>query len=135
MNHDTRAKIDRDLLVYGTAFTRKTEAGYEHLPAAEIITQRRLPGKPEEIVRPIDLLSQEIAQLELNALGELRRFINAEYEQRVRFIPGLTPEEAALPTKLHMVKAVRDRTGLGLVDSKNLVDGWFASRNHNKEGG
>ena len=135
MNHDTREKMDRDLVIYGTAFVRKTEAGYEHLPAAEILTERRLPGKPHEHIRPLDLLEARILELETPQLGELRRFINHEYEQRVRFIPGLTEEEAALPNKLEMVKAVRNRTGLGLVDSKNLVDGWFSRGPNNKEGG
>jgi hypothetical protein len=59
-------------------------------------------------------------------LGWLRRFVNAEYENRIRFMPGLTEEEQALlaSSKLDCIKAIRNRTNLGLADAKELVERW-----------
>jgi len=59
-------------------------------------------------------------------LGMLRRFVNAAFEERVRSAMTLTEEEQQLlsRSKIDCVKAVRMRTGLGLADSKELVDRW-----------
>jgi ribosomal protein L7/L12 len=59
-------------------------------------------------------------------LGTLRRFVNTEFEARMRHCSALTEEEQQLlaRSKIDCVKAVRERTGLGLADSKELVDRW-----------
>ena len=59
-------------------------------------------------------------------LGTLRRFVNAEFEARMKRVNGLTEEEQQLlaRSKIDCVRAVRERTGLGLADSKEIVDRW-----------
>jgi hypothetical protein len=59
-------------------------------------------------------------------LGLLRRFVNSEFENRIRFTKGLTEGEQKLlaKSKIDCIRAVRDRTGLGLADCKELVDRW-----------
>jgi hypothetical protein len=68
-----------------------------------------------------DLIAQ-VGVLSLIDLGHLRRVVNGEYETRLRFMPTMTDEERALPSKLDRVKAVRNRTGLGLADAKEFVE-------------
>ena len=74
----------------------------------------------------VDEMITAIQSLSDIDLGMLRRFVNDAFESRVRFFNGLTEEERQLLTssKLDCIKAVRRRTGLGLADSKELVERW-----------
>lgn len=74
----------------------------------------------------VEALVTEATALPDLDLGLLRRFANSEFENRIRHTKGLTEDEQALlsKSKLDCVRAVRERTGLGLADSKELVDRW-----------
>lgn len=122
MNRETREKMDRDLHVYGNAYVRKVGAVYEHLPAEEIVVERGRIGGGVRRTRAIDLMMEVIGGLEIKEISELRSFLNTLYAERTKFIRGLTEEEQAIPTKIDRIKAVRARTGLGLLDAKEFVE-------------
>ena len=124
---ELRAELDRDQEIFGIAFASKVNGTWVRLqPDSVVMLTRSPPPAPKKTT--LEDLEDQIKELEIQPLGYLRRYINSEYETRIRFMPGLTPEEQALfsrPDKLACVKAVRERTGLGLADSKEFVERWL----------
>lgn len=128
---EVKQQLDDDLHIYGTAFAREVNGTMVRIPPDKVIMMTNTPKEPagKKVQRSLDELEAEIRELPTWALGQLKRFVVTEYDERIRFEPGLTEDEQnLLPDKLACVKAVRDRTGLGLVDSKELVERWLAKR-------
>lgn len=92
------------------------------LLVAEI--RRRDHGNDRIKVDEIDAL---LDTMTLGELGMLRRRVNALYTHKAQYHQGLTPDEWGFLERkdfIGCIKAVRERTGLGLADAKEFVDQW-----------
>lgn len=68
-----------------------------------------------------------LEEMDAGELAEVKRNVDALWENRVRSFRGLTPDERALLEAkdfMGCVKAIRDRTGVGLAQAKQLLDAW-----------
>jgi ABC-type uncharacterized transport system ATPase subunit len=69
-----------------------------------------------------DDMIRALSAFRFDELAKLKRWVDAEYEQRLKRMDGYLPEERALPTMLARVKAIRDRLGVNLVTAKELAE-------------
>lgn len=90
----------------------------------ELIAEIRTRNHGTDLVT-VDALDKVVDGLSLAELGELRRKVSGIYEHKASLLGGLTQEELDELGKrnyLIVVKMIRERTGLGIVDAKAFLD-------------
>lgn len=123
MDKDLQAELDRDIEIYGMGFAKKFNQTWYRVPPDQIIIARATGIKTPQL----DNLEDQARALPTWALGQLKRFVDAEYNLRISQSPGLTDDEVEVlyQDRLKAVRMVADRTKLSLIDAKELVERWL----------